>query len=139
MNKWNRCAIEIGRFINPKIVIHNTDYYAFRLPYFSKPCLLLCFHFAIENNFKTHPVRLDIWSFFILQVKLLTYFLWKKTKQKKPKNSKYHIYIFFCIFLAGVHFFSYFIYITEQIIRNNQQINIRMIAIMASALIKRDC
>ena len=35
MNKLNILAVEIGKFMNQEIIIRNTDYYAFGLPYFS--------------------------------------------------------------------------------------------------------
>ena len=44
--------------MNQKIVIHNTDYYAFNSPYFNKPRQLssTCLRFAAKNDFETNPV-----------------------------------------------------------------------------------
>ena len=53
--QWKKFAIKIGKFKNQTTVICNTDYYAFRLPYFSKLCSLLwvCLRFVSKNDFQT--------------------------------------------------------------------------------------
>ena len=76
MKKWNRFAIEIGKFMNQEIVIRKKDYSAFRSPYFSHAYFrVFVYVLKQKTTFFFNLVSLDIRYFFILLLNLLTYVL----------------------------------------------------------------